>query len=80
MNFNLTNGEYINFSELFRSVSDYLQYISDFCIFDLKRYGRENEIEFDDEWLNTGAGPIEENFMYSQFVKLKFIDYIYVLG
>ena len=62
MNFNLTNGEYINFSELFRSDSDYLQYISDFCIFDLKRSGRENEIEFDDEWLNTGAGPIEENF------------------
>ncbi len=62
MNFNLVNGEYINFSELFRSDSDYLQYISDFCVFDLKRRGRENDIEFDDDWLQTGAGPVDDNF------------------
>ena len=62
MNFNLANGEYINFSELFRSDLDYLQYISDFCVFDLKAHGRENEIEFDDDWLKTGAGPVEDNF------------------
>jgi hypothetical protein len=62
MNFDLTSGDYINFSVLFRQESDYLQYISDYCIFDLKRQGRETDFGFEDDWLNRGAGPVEDNF------------------
>ena len=62
MTFKLVNGEYIYVSELFRSEAYYVKYITDFCVFDLKRRGRETDIEFDDDWLQTGAGPVDDNF------------------
>ena len=62
MNFCLESGDIITFKMLFRPDSDYLQYISDYCIFDLKRQGREGDYGFEDEWLQKGAGPEKKNF------------------
>lgn len=62
MNFNLETGDVITFEMLFRPDSDYLQHISDYCIFDLKRHGREVDYGFDEEWLQRGAGPEIKNF------------------
>jgi len=69
MNFNMTTGDVISFEMLFRSDSDYLQYISDYCIFDLKRQGREGDYGFDDEWLQKGTGPESKNFKVFNIIK-----------
>jgi hypothetical protein len=59
VNFDLKNGREIKLEELFKSGSDYLKKISEYCIEKLK-----NEVGdmSGDEWLENGAGARAENF------------------
>lgn len=59
VNFDVTGMKVLQLSDLFKSNSDWLQKISDLAIADLK--AERNELT-DDEWIERGAGPAEDNF------------------
>ena len=64
LNYNLKDGNKLALSDLFKSKSNYLKKISDYCIAELKKPkgDPDNQIEPDPEWVERGAGPNEDNY------------------
>jgi hypothetical protein len=62
--YDLKDGNKIALSDLFKSKSNYLKKISDYCIAELKKPRGDpgNQIEPDPEWVERGAGPSEDNY------------------
>lgn len=60
MNFDLSNGNLINFNELFDKNNNYLENISKYCIHYLKN--KNEDMPYDEDWIKEGAGPKDENF------------------
>ena len=57
-----SGGLLINFSDLFLNQSDFLKYISDYCIADLKTNALKNGYTNINEMIETGASPDLKNF------------------
>ena len=59
INFDLKSGKKIELADIFKPGSNYLKFLSDYSIRDLKRELGELS---DEEWLENGAGAQAENF------------------
>lgn len=64
INFDPKTKKEIKLADLFPGQADYLKKVSDFCIADLtKQMNKKAEgFDWDKSWLNTGAGPVEQNY------------------
>jgi hypothetical protein len=62
MNLNLSNTKRIGLSDMFKKGDKDLKIISDFCHNDLKKQGKENGYDFDEEMFKEGLDPTAENF------------------
>ena len=62
LNYNPETNKEIKLSDLFLNQPDYLQTISGYCIKDLKKQIQEITGDDGGAWIETGAGPLEENF------------------
>jgi len=62
--YDVKSGKRLQLRELFKSNTNYLKPISDYCIEALKKQMRdvENGIEPDEKWIKEGAGPKDENY------------------
>lgn len=58
LNFDLKNGRKLMLGDLFLKNANYLNVISDYAIAELKTQGEYP----DNEWIERGAAPLEENF------------------
>jgi len=61
-NFNLADGNYIELSDLFKSSSDYLKYISDECINQLTAKAEKEGYTNINDMITSGASPNANNF------------------
>jgi hypothetical protein len=61
LNYDLKSGREIKLAELFKPDADYLKFLSEYAIAELKKPRKDYE-PVDDEWLRTGAGPDDENY------------------
>jgi hypothetical protein len=62
LNYNIKNKKEIKLTDLFPEQPDYLQKISEFCTENLKQQIKERTGNDGGAWLDSGAGPNEENF------------------
>jgi len=67
VNYNQKTKKEITLSDIFAGQDNYLQKISDYCIPELTKQitesvGSENAQYIDNDWIQRGAGPAEENF------------------
>jgi hypothetical protein len=63
INYDFENQKEISLSDIYSGQENYLQTISDYCIAELTKHIANAGQEYTDkDWINTGAGPVEENF------------------
>jgi hypothetical protein len=78
-NYDTLDGKEIMLRDIFRPGFDYLNFISDFSINDLKKQMLEMGGSYDEDWLIEGAGPDEDNFRIYALSKdslvIKFAEY-----
>ncbi|OQA21424.1 MAG: Peptidoglycan-N-acetylmuramic acid deacetylase PdaC [Actinobacteria bacterium ADurb.Bin346] len=62
LNYDLKNYSKIELKNIFKPGFDYVSFISDYCIEDVKSQNRQMGFEPDEKWIKEGASANEENF------------------
>ncbi len=78
-NYDTAAGKEIMLPDLFKPEFDYLKFISDFSINDLKSQMLEMGGSYDEKWLENGAGPDANNYktftLSKDYLVIKFAQY-----
>jgi len=74
ISYDLEKNKEIKLGDLF--TGNYLKTLSDICIVEISKNKKEYDPSFNvknDEWLNSGAGPVEKNFKVFNVTKENFV-------
>ncbi len=77
LNYDMKTLKMLELKDIFKSDSEYLQKLSDYCRADLQKQLKETESVSNDEMFEDGIAPVYEN--YSNFVLLK-NDIVIIFG
>ena len=62
LNYDLENHSKLLLKDIFKADFDYVSFLSDYCIEDIKSQNRQMGFEPDEEWISDGASADEKNF------------------
>jgi hypothetical protein len=62
LNYDLENQSKLELKNIFKPGFDYVSFLSDYCIENIKKQNSQMGFEPDEEWISEGASADEENF------------------